>query len=88
MKIPIQKINIINTEVEVNIDPNMYVFIVKYTRHDGSEYVLKLISSSKDIYIHRPSDAKDFEIVKWFIYVLNTEKEGWEFDPNYNGQAI
>lgn len=88
MKINVQQITVENKEVEVDIDPNIYVFIVKYTRYDGSQYVSKVISSSLKVYFYRPNEVKNIELVKWFIYTLNAEKESWEFDQNFDGNGI
>lgn len=87
MIVSVNKVRIEDKKVEVEVKPQLYVFVVRYTDKSGDQYVRSLISDTKEVCFNLNGNV-DVELIKWFIYVLNAEKEPWEFDQVFTGERI
>jgi hypothetical protein len=84
MVINYKRFQVIEKQAVFDIHPNYYLIVVKFIKRNDEEVVEIIETNTLDGYID-VHDYKDYQIVKIFCYTLNSEIEGYDYTPNYEG---
>ena len=90
MLVEVTKIKKVRESAIIDIKPNYYVFIIKLTGNSGQDdRVTQIITDTLDCHFtYDKNQFSGYEVIKIFIYCLNSEHDGSQFLPNWNGKAI
>lgn len=87
MVIQVKKFEPVIRNIVVDIPPVKVLFLVKFKYGDGTEVLKEIWADTTDGYFDL-HDFVDYEIVKYYIYVLNADLDGCMFSPNYQGKKF